>query len=279
MERKELAFALTWQRNTEPVGAAVNESASLPRRELGRRSFRASRIAYDELLPCSSAARSTSRWLPPLAFLRLGRSASCAPSSSTSATARERSTRCSRCVREAGTIRSTGSQGARAAWVDPYSTRAMFFRGSTLRRAARPARRRSRRSAFSDRTTLPRARSSKGGSDVSVRSPITRATVVRAGFSTTGTASDWRIILRGRESPSDVLAAPCVDWRRRREGVKGALTRALADETTAHLVREVLHVDAFGGRRRRQLRVARRRNRGSPPRRAPTRHLETTNRA
>ena len=51
MGRRELSFALTWQRNTEPVGAAVSELLRWLGTEIGRPVLPRVALSYDELLP------------------------------------------------------------------------------------------------------------------------------------------------------------------------------------------------------------------------------------
>ena len=52
--------------------------------------------------------------------------------------------------------------------------------------------------------------------------------------------------MRGRESPSDMLAAHTTTTDDLCDAVKRALIAGLADEKTSALVRDALHVDTFG---------------------------------
>lgn len=70
--------------------------------------------------------------------------------------------------------------------------------------------------------------------------------IARAGFTGVGAPSDWRVVLRGRESPSDVLASHVSTSDELATAVKQALSRALGAPETAKLVRDALHVQAFG---------------------------------
>jgi len=137
-------------------------------------------------------------------------------------------------------------QGARAAWVDPFSAS-----GYALQRLDLAARKIDPRTTFGEERFL-------GSHDAASRAVLEgRSDVVgtfaeyegdrlaRAGFSTVGNASDWRVILRGREVPSDALAAHTAIEQPTCDAIKDALASALTDAATARLVHDVLHVDAF----------------------------------
>src|ERR1022692_1592249 len=71
MERRDLTFALTWQRNTEPVGAAANDLLRWLGSEIGCRITPRVALSYEELLPMFERGEADFAWLPPIAFLRL----------------------------------------------------------------------------------------------------------------------------------------------------------------------------------------------------------------
>jgi phosphonate transport system substrate-binding protein len=138
-------------------------------------------------------------------------------------------------------------RGARAAWIDPMSTT-----GYVLPKLDLAARNVDPRTTFSEERFL-------GSHDAAARAVLEGRSdvfgtfaeydgqrIARAGFSGVGSASDWRVVLRGRESPSDVLAAHTSVDMGVASAVKRALARALGEPETAKLVRDVLHVDAFG---------------------------------
>jgi len=247
MARKELTFALTWQRNTEPVGAAANDLLRWLGNEIGRPIVPRVALSYDELSPLFEREEVDFAWLPPIAFLRLR-------SKNLVRTLYVNERHGARAFHAILAVRS-GSQhysldrlrGARAAWIDPQSTT-----GYILPRIDMAARGFDPTATFSEERFL-------GSHDAAARAVLEgRSDVVgtfaeyegerlaRAGFSTTGSASDWRVVLRGRESPSDVLASRATLEPDLSTAVKTALARALAAPETAKLVRDVLHVDAFG---------------------------------
>jgi eukaryotic-like serine/threonine-protein kinase len=246
MGRKELAFALTWQRNTEPVGPAVTGLLRYLSGRLGRTVVPRVAIAYDDIHTLFERGEADFGWLPPLSFLRLSKK-------ELVRTVYVNHRHGARAFHSVLAVRSGSRhyaldklQGARAAWVDPYSAS-----GYALARIDLMGRKIDPRTTFGEERFL-------GSHDAAARAVYEgRSDVVgtfaeyegerlaRAGFSSIGSASDWRVILRGREVPSDVLAAHVQVDPAVTDAVKDALKSALADEATAKLVRDVLHVDAF----------------------------------
>ena len=247
MGRRDLAFALTWQRNTEPVGAAANDLLRWLGTELGQPINPRVALSYDELLPLFERDLVDFAWLPPISFLQLRKK-------SLVRTLLVNQRHGTRAFHAVLAVRSSSRHfsldrltGARAAWIDPQSAT-----GYVLPRLDLAARGIDPRVTFSEERFL-------GSHDAASRAVLEgRSDVVgtfaeyegdrltRAGFSEVGAASDWRVVLRGRESPSDVLAVRMSVPEEVAVGVKTALSRALEGASTAKLVREVLHVDTFG---------------------------------
>jgi phosphonate transport system substrate-binding protein len=244
--RKELSFALTWQRNTEPVGSAVAELLRWLGQRIGRPVVPRVALSYDELMPLFERDEADVAWLPPLSFLQLR----------TKGLARTLLVNQRHATRAFHTVLAVRSgsrhyaldklRGARAAWIDPFSTTGYLL--PRLELAAH---------GIDPRTTLGEERFF-GSHDAAARAVLEGRSdvlgtfaeydgdrITRAGFSTQGTASDWRILLKGRESPSDVLAARASLDDATCDTVKTALREALADPTALPLVREVLHVEGF----------------------------------
>lgn len=247
MDRKELSFALTWQRNTEPVGSAVADWLRWLGQRIGRPVLPRVALSYDELLPLFERGDADFAWLPPLTFLELR-----AKGLVRTLLVNERHG--SRAFHAVLAVQS-GSRhhaldrlrGARAAWVDPYSTT-----GYVLARLELAARN------IDPRTTLGEERFF-GSHDAAARAVLEGRSdllgtfaeyegerVTRAGFSTQGSATDWRILLKCRECPSDVLAVRASLDDATAALVKAALMGAFADPKAAALVRGVFHADAFG---------------------------------
>jgi len=247
MGRKELAFALTWQRNTEPVGTAVTDLLRFLGAKLGRTIVPRVAIAYDELHPMFARGDVDFGWLPPLSFLQL-RHKKLARTLLVNERHNAQAFHAVLAVRSGSRHYSLDRlQGARAAWVDPYSTS-----GYVLARIDLAARGIDPRTTFGEERFLGSHDAAakavlEGRSDIVGTFAIYEGDrVVRAGFSSQGSASDWRIVLRGREVPSDVLAAHESTESTLAATLAETLRAALADDATAKLVRDVLHVDAFG---------------------------------
>ncbi len=247
MGRKELAFALTWQRNTEPVGAAVTDLLKYVSHRIGKLVVPRVAIAYDDIHVLFERGDADFAWLPPLSFLRL-RSKDLVRTVVVNQRHGTRAFHAVLAVRSGSRHYALDRlQGARAAWVDPFSAS-----GYALQRIDLAARKIDPRTTFGEERFL-------GSHDAAARAVYDgRSDVVgtfaeyegdrlaRAGFSTVGNASEWRVILRGREVPSDSLAAHASVEPSVRDAVKEALASALRDDATSRLVRDVFHVDAFG---------------------------------
>jgi phosphonate transport system substrate-binding protein len=243
--RKELLFALTWQRNTAPIGAATTELLRWLGNEVGRPIIPRVAIAYEDILAQFGRGEIDLAWLPPIAFLRLRTQLRTLLVNQRHG---ERAFHAIVAVRSSSRHSALDKlQGARAAWIDPYSTTGYVL--PLLDLASR---------GVDARTTFGEQRFC-GSHDAAARAVFEGRSdllgtfgqyegdrLARAGFSSFGTASDWRVLLRGSESPSDVLAARIDLDVALCDAVKSALTRALANDETASLVRDLFHVDAFG---------------------------------
>jgi len=247
MGRKELAFALTWQRNTEPVGTAVTDLLRFLGAKLSRTIIPRVAIAYDELNPMFERCDVDFGWLPPLSFLQL-RQKKLARTLLVNQRHGAQAFHAVLAVRSGSRHYSLDRlQGARAAWVDPYSTS-----GYVLARIDLAARGIDPRTTFGEERFLGSHDAAakavlEGRSDIVGTFAIYEGDrIVRAGFSSQGSPSDWRIVLRGREVPSDVLAAHTQTDEELATTLAAALRAALGDDSTAKLVRDVLHVGEFG---------------------------------
>jgi len=246
MGRKELSFALTWQRNTEPVGTAVTDLLRWLGGRLGRPVAPRVALSYDELLPLFERGEADFAWLPPLTFVQLRRK-------ELVRTLFVNQRHGARAFHAILAVRANSRhyaldrlQGARVAWVDPYSTT-----GYVLARLDLVAH------GIDPRTTFGEERFF-GSHDAAARAVLDGRSdvlgtfaeyegerIARAGFSGQGSASDWRVVLRGRESPADALAARATLDDETCEAIKRALADAVADAETAPLVRAVFHTDSF----------------------------------
>jgi phosphonate transport system substrate-binding protein len=244
--RQQLSFALTWQRNTAPVGPGMTELLRWLGNEVGCRIVPRVAIAYEDIFAQFDRGEVDLAWLPPLAFLRLR-----AKSAVRTLLVNERhGPRTYQSIVAVLAKSRHGSldklQGARAAWVDPHSTT-----GYVLPLLDLVARGIDPRSTFGEQRFL-------GSHDAAARAVFEgrsellgtfaeydRERLVRAGFTGTGAEDDWRVLLRGRESPSDVLAARASLDDETSASVAAALTRGLSSPESAEVIRSVLHVDRF----------------------------------
>jgi len=243
----QLSFALTWQRNAQPIGEAASKLLRWVGGRVGHAIVPHVALSYEELLPSFEKEQVDFAWLPPIVFLKLrekglartllvnqrhGSSTFCAVlavHSSSRYYALER------------------LRGARAAWVDPHSAT-----GYVLQRMDLAARRVDPRTTFSEDRFLgshdAAARAVyEGRSDVLGTFALYEGErVVRAGFSSQGSPTEWRVVLRGREAPSDVLAVHTKVDPALVQAVRDALLGAPADPEASPLLREALHVEEFG---------------------------------
>jgi len=245
--RGDLTFALPWQRNSEPVGSAAADLLRWLGAEIGRRITPRVALSYDELLPLFEKGEVHFAWLPPISFLRL-RAARLVRTLYVNERNAALAFHAIIAVRSGSRHYSLDRlRGARAAWVDPMSTT-----GYVLPRLDLAARGIDPRTTFSEDRFL-------GSHDAAARAVLEGRSdvfgtfaeydgqrIARAGFTGMGSSSDWRVVLRGRESPSDVLAAHVSVDDALAGAMKQALSRALASPETAKLVGDALHVEAFG---------------------------------
>ena len=246
MGRRELSFALTWQRNTEPVGAAVSELLRWLGTEIGRPVLPRVALSYDELLPMFQRGDVDFGWLPPLTFLELREKKLARTLLSNRRNAR-RAFHAILAVRSGSRHDSVDRlRGARVAWVDPHSTTGyVLARLDLVARGVDPGATFGEERFYGSHDAAARA-VFEGRSDVvGTFAEYDGERIARAGFSTQGSGADWRVIFRGRASPSDALVAhPSADPAIC-ASVQSALVRALETPKTAPFVRDVLHVDEF----------------------------------
>jgi phosphonate transport system substrate-binding protein len=246
LTRKELFFALTWQRNTEPVGAAAADFLRWLGNELGRPILPRVALSYDELLPMFEKGDVDFGWLPPLTYLQL-RAKNLARTLFTNQRHGARAWHAVLAVRSGSRHYALDRlQGARAAWVDPHSTTGyVLARLDLASRGVDPTTTFGEERFFGSHDAAARA-VFEGRSDVvGTFAAYDGERITRAGFSTQGGAADWRVVLRGREAPSDVLVAHSSVDEALASAIKTALSGAFSKDASARVVRDVLHVDGF----------------------------------
>ena len=246
MGPKPLTFALTWQRNTAPVGAEATELLRWLGKEVGHPIVPRVAIAYEDIFARFERGDVDLAWLPPIAFLRLS-ARKLARTLVVNQRHGDRAYHAIVAVKQGSRHDAVDRlQGARAAWIDPYSTTGYVLPLLDLvERGIDP------RKTFGEERFVgshdAAARAVWGGrSDLlGTFAEYEGDRIVRAGFSTVGEPSDWRVLVRARESPSDVLAASTSLDEELCGAVRAALLRAVQDPERGKLVRAVFHVDRF----------------------------------
>jgi phosphonate transport system substrate-binding protein len=244
--KPELSFALTWQRNTEPVGAAASKLLRWLGGRVGATIVPRVALSYEEILPLFERREVDFAWLPPIVFLMLRKN-----DLARTLLVNERHGDTAFCAVLA--VHSSSRhysldrlRGARAAWVDPHSAT-----GYVLQRIDLAARGVDPKTTFAEDRFL-------GSHDAAARAVFEGRSdvlgtfalydgdrIVRAGFSSQGSASEWRIVLRGREAPSDVLAARSNIDPDLAAAIRDALSAATDDPVAGPLLREAFHINQF----------------------------------
>ncbi len=246
MGRSDLVFALTWQRNTEPVGVRVTELLRWLSARVGRRVQPRVALSYEELLPMFRQGEVDVAWLPPVVHLRLRREGL-----ARTLLVNDR--------HDAGSFRAVlaiprhahreglGSlQSTRVAWVDPWSAS-----GYVLPRMALAAHGVDPAATFLEERFLGSHDAAlravaDGRFDVAATFAIRDAGggLVRAGWSGIEGA-DFEILHDAGDVPSDVLAVRSDMPQDTADALARHLTEAIADPEGGALLRETLRATRF----------------------------------
>lgn len=244
--KADLVFALTWQRNSEPVGARVNELLRWLSARLGRRIEPRVALSYEELLPMFRQGEVDVAWLPPVVYLRLrreGLARTLLVNDRHDAASYRAVLAVPRGSRRAGLA---DLQSTRIAWVDPWSAS-----GYVLPRMALAAQGMDLAATFLEERFL-------GSHDAALRAVMddrfeVAATfalrgpsgeLVRAGWSAIEGAS-FDVLLDAGEVPSDVLAVRADMPAETAEALTRHLTAGIADPEGGALLRETLRATRF----------------------------------
>ena len=244
MARKDLVFALTWQRNTEPVGAAVTELLRWLGREVGRTIVPRVALSYEEIFPLFQRNAVDFAWLPPLSYLRLRHDDLARTLCVNKRLAAYHGVLA---VRANGRYQSLDKlQGARVAWVDPHSTTGYILaRLDLIARGVDPKTTLGEERFYGSHDAAARAVFDGRSDLLGTFAEFDGQDLVRAGFSSLGEPADWRILLRGSESPPDVLAVHTSVDADLAAAVKRALFSAAENEASRARVRDAFHVGGF----------------------------------
>lgn len=244
MARKDLVFALTWQRNTEPVGAAVTDLLRWLGNEIGRTIVPRVALSYEEIFPLFERNAVDFAWLPPLSYLRLRKDDLARTLCVNARHSEYHAVLAVRTDSRHGTLDKL--QGARIAWVDPHSTTGYILgRLDLVSRGIDPKTTLGEERFYGSHDAAARA-VHEGRSDVlGTFAEYEDGRIVRSGFSSFGKTTDWRILLRGSASPPDVLAAHTGIDEALGASLKRALFKAMDEDATRSRVRDAFHVEHF----------------------------------
>lgn len=246
MGRKSLSFALTWQRNTEPVGAAATDLLRWLGKEIGCTLTPRVAIAYEDIFGRFERGEVDFAWLPPIAFLRL-RARKLARTLFVNQRHGARAYHAVVATRADSHFTALDKlQGARVAWIDPYSTTGYVLPLLGLvERGVDPRKTFGEERFVGSHDAAARAVYDCRSDLLGTFAEYEGDKLVRAGFSGAGALDDWRVLLRAGESPSDVLAAHTSLDEEVCTAIKEALARAFDDPERRKLVQAVFHVDRF----------------------------------
>ncbi len=244
MARKDLVFALTWQRNTEPVGTAMTELLRWLAREVGRTIVPRVALSYEEIFPLFERSAVDFAWLPPLSYLKLH-----ADGLARTLCVNKRRAAYHAVLAVRANSRHVGIdnlQGARVAWVDPHSTTGYILaRLDLIARGVDPKATLGEERFYGSHDAAARAVYDGRSDLLGTFAEFEGGELVRAGFSALGAPQDWRILLRGSESPPDVLAVHTAVDAELADKVKRALFATVENEQGRARVRDAFHVEAF----------------------------------
>lgn len=247
MDRKDLVFALTWQRNTEPIGPRMAALTRWLGHRLDCNVVPRCALSYEELVPMFESGHVDIAWLPPIVHWHLDRAKLARGLLVNERGGRERFS--SVLLGRKGSAHDSLEKlrGARAAWVDPWSAS-----GYVLPRIALAEREIDPRTTFLEERFF-------GSRDAALRAVLDDRFDVTATFAyfegermarcgwdeIPDAASKFDVLLRAGDIPSDCIATARSMSDDTRERVATAFEAALADPAAAELLRSTLNVERF----------------------------------
>jgi phosphate/phosphite/phosphonate ABC transporter binding protein len=247
VDRNDLVFALTWQRNTEPIGPRMAALTRWLGARLECNVIPRCALSYEELVPMFDSGHVDIAWLPPIVHWHLDRAKL---ARSLLVNERDGHARYS-CV----LIGRKGSehaslerlQGARAAWVDPWSASGYVLAQVALaERGIDPRKTFLEERFFGSRDAALRA-VADGRFDVTATFAYFEGErMVRCGWDEIpDAASTFEVLSRAGDIPSDCIATARSMSDETRERVAGAFEAALADPAASELLRSTFNVEHF----------------------------------
>ncbi len=246
MPRPEVVFALTWQRNSEPIGAKMAALARWIGKRIGHAVVPRCALSYEELLPMFASEAVDVAWVPPLVYRHLARAKLARALVVNERKGRARFTAILVANRTSPHAALEKLAGARVAWVDPWSASGYILPRLTLFE---------RKLAMKDTFLEERF---FGSHDAALRAVITGSHDVAATFAyfeggkrvKSGlddvTGSDALVVLdRVGEVPNDLIATRTALDDGLRAALADAFDAALEDEAASSLLRGTLAVERF----------------------------------
>jgi phosphate/phosphite/phosphonate ABC transporter binding protein len=247
VDRKDLVFALTWQRNTEPIGPRMAALTRWLGTRLECNVVPRCALSYEELVPMFDSGHVDIAWLPPIVHRHLDRA-----KLARSLLVNERAGHTgfsSVLIGRKGSQHDAVDklQGARAAWVDPWSASGYVLpRVALAERSINPQTTFLEERFFGSRDAALRA-VADGRFDVTATFAYFEGDkMVRCGWDEIpDAASKFGVILRAGDIPSDCIATVRTMSDELRERVAAAFEAALTDPGASELLRSTLNVEQF----------------------------------
>lgn len=246
MKGRELVFALTWQRNSEPVGTKMAALARWLGHRIGRPVTPRCALSYEELIPMFASEQVDVAWLPPIVHRHLRRARLV---QSLLVNERKGSARFSAMlVAHRGSPHAALDKlaGARAAWVDPWSAsgyvvpRLVLFERGLLPKDALLEER-----FFGSHDAALRAVAS-GRYDVGATFAYFEGDVtVRSGLDEIRGEHDVVVLERLGDVPADLIATRASLDHVLQDALAEAFVAALDDPSASELLRGTLGVERF----------------------------------
>lgn len=246
MPRSDVVFALTWQRNSEPIGPKMAALTRWLGKRIGRSMTPRCALSYEELIPMFESGQVDVAWVPPIVYRHLSRTKVARALLVNERRGKARFSAMIVANRASSHADLEKLAGARAAWVDPWSASgyvlprlALFERGLTAKDALLEER------FFGSHDAALRAVVS-GQYDLGATFAYFEGDErVRSGLDGVPGASELVVLHRIDDVPSDLIATRSGLDEALRTQLADAFEAALDDEAASSLLRGTLGVERF----------------------------------
>lgn len=246
MSRADVVFALTWQRNLEPIGAKM---ASLTRwlgQRIGRPMTPRCALSYEELIPMFESGQVDVAWVPPIVYRHLARTKVARALLVNERRGEARFSAMLVANRTSPHAHLDKLAGARAAWVDPWSASGyvlprlkLFERGLVAKDTFLEER------FFGSHDAALQAVTT-GRYDVTATFAYFEGDQrVRSGLDGVPAADELVVLDRVDDVPTDLIATRSTLDEGLRAGLADAFEAALDDPSASALLRGTLGVERF----------------------------------